>query len=587
MATEMEQLRAENARLHEAADAAKTAAAKAIATAAATTSNPAFATDPTGVLLATSSPPQQFLPPPPPPPPPPQLVVAPQPVHASLVTGASAKLPPKKLHLLQQQYAQSPAFAMVAAPTPVEVTVAAPGHGPEIQDLLKRLEDTTRERDELRQAQVRLRCELDNLTEDRIKTTPFWRLLTEQFENMHRSLMEDRARLESALVELGQERTARAAADVEATARRQDAENLHGQLATLQRERDRFFEEKNEIAAKLNDPDLHAPTQVDQEARATLLRRDEQCKKLRDEVGRLREELALERQLKTSSTTGGAPPPPPQLSPDAMVATLRKQIEELKKREGGLVEEIGVISQAYEEMQEQNTRLLQQLAQREDANLRLAREKIKLELAVGKANDEKAQYKMGLAEALKRSQTFDEQLEKKEARIRELTREVTAATEAQRAAASKMNELRILAQDAQIAANETRSRSEVFRVQGETKIKELQEALVERDKERTAREKVEAERDSLRKKIADDEKAAAQMPGGGSGRVRELEAELEDFRRKFRCPLCNDREKNTIIRRCCHVFCDVCIRDAIKARQRKCPGCLKPFSESDVQKIWL
>lgn len=55
----------------------------------------------------------------------------------------------------------------------------------------------------------------------------------------------------------------------------------------------------------------------------------------------------------------------------------------------------------------------------------------------------------------------------------------------------------------------------------------------------------------------------------------------------LRCPVCNDRMKDTVITRCFHVFCNPCIKKNLALRHRKCPGCAQPFGEKDVQSIYL
>ncbi len=45
------------------------------------------------------------------------------------------------------------------------------------------------------------------------------------------------------------------------------------------------------------------------------------------------------------------------------------------------------------------------------------------------------------------------------------------------------------------------------------------------------------------------------------------------MRRMLNCNVCHERQKNRIITKCCHVFCDVCIDRTLTARNRKCPGC--------------
>jgi len=66
-----------------------------------------------------------------------------------------------------------------------------------------------------------------------------------------------------------------------------------------------------------------------------------------------------------------------------------------------------------------------------------------------------------------------------------------------------------------------------------------------------------------------------------------LEEEIKSLKHKLTCSVCNDRRKSAIITRCMHVFCRPCIQKNLEVRSRKCPGCGKPFAESDVHNIYL
>ncbi len=73
--------------------------------------------------------------------------------------------------------------------------------------------------------------------------------------------------------------------------------------------------------------------------------------------------------------------------------------------------------------------------------------------------------------------------------------------------------------------------------------------------------------------------------GGNADEV--LEAEVAELRNMLRCAACNVRQKNTVITKCFHVFCEECVRTQIKTRQRKCPQCTLPFGDGDFARIYL
>lgn len=80
-----------------------------------------------------------------------------------------------------------------------------------------------------------------------------------------------------------------------------------------------------------------------------------------------------------------------------------------------------------------------------------------------------------------------------------------------------------------------------------------------------------------------------QNSGSGASReeVERLKREIEGYQRKLRCQCCNDREKNTVISRCWHVFCKECVENNMKYRSRKCPACMQPFGYNDVHELYM
>ena len=59
------------------------------------------------------------------------------------------------------------------------------------------------------------------------------------------------------------------------------------------------------------------------------------------------------------------------------------------------------------------------------------------------------------------------------------------------------------------------------------------------------------------------------------------------FQSTMICSVCSDRQKDTVIKKCMHIFCSPCIQKNLQSRERRCPGCNIKFSESDVATLWL
>ena len=74
------------------------------------------------------------------------------------------------------------------------------------------------------------------------------------------------------------------------------------------------------------------------------------------------------------------------------VEMLRKQVANHKQEEETLLSDMEVTGQAFEDMQEQNSRLIQQLREKDDANFKLMSERIKSNQIARLAREEKEMY---------------------------------------------------------------------------------------------------------------------------------------------------------------------------------------------------
>lgn len=63
--------------------------------------------------------------------------------------------------------------------------------------------------------------------------------------------------------------------------------------------------------------------------------------------------------------------------------------------------------------------------------------------------------------------------------------------------------------------------------------------------------------------------------------------DLERCKRVLKCSLCDTNMKNCTISKCMHTFCESCLNDRLKARQRKCPNCQVEFNANDIKRIYF
>ena len=74
---------------------------------------------------------------------------------------------------------------------------------------------------------------------------------------------------------------------------------------------------------------------------------------------------------------------------------------------------------------------------------------------------------------------------------------------------------------------------------------------------------------------------------GTGGVEEELKAEVDAMRTLMRCSVCRVRQKDAIITKCFHMFCQPCIKSNLDTRHRKCPGCGVGFGAADVKQVFM
>lgn len=71
------------------------------------------------------------------------------------------------------------------------------------------------------------------------------------------------------------------------------------------------------------------------------------------------------------------------------------------------------------------------------------------------------------------------------------------------------------------------------------------------------------------------------------GKSYEVLEDVDKYKRLLRCTACDRRYKDSVINKCMHVFCQKCLDQRIKTRNRMCPSCGETFSLNDVKRIYL
>ncbi|MEQ2178624.1 E3 ubiquitin-protein ligase BRE1A [Goodea atripinnis] len=197
------------------------------------------------------------------------------------------------------------------------------------------------------------------------------------------------------------------------------------------------------------------------------------------------------------------------------------------QEEDALLSEMDVTGQAFEDMQEQNIRLMQQLREKDDANFKLMSERIKSNQIHKLLKEEKEE----LADQLLTLKT--------QGTISTADRELALRTQA--LDMNKRKESAVLSEELRAQLEQVQQKLKLVRA-------EVVENSISREKE--------------------------------SFNARRAQARLT-------CPCCNSRVKDAVLTKCFHVFCFECVKTRYDTRQRKCPKCNAAFGANDFHRIYI
>ncbi|XP_059690760.1 E3 ubiquitin-protein ligase BRE1B-like, partial [Gavia stellata] len=267
---------------------------------------------------------------------------------------------------------------------------------------------------------------------------------------------------------------------------------------------------------------------------------------------------------------------------EEQIEHLQRKLAATRQEEEALLSEMDVTGQAFEDMQEQNLRLLQQLREKDDANFKLMSERIKanqIHKLLREEKDELAEQVLALKAQVDAQLLVVQKLEEKERGLQSSL----AAVEKELALRSQALELnkRKAVEAAQLA--------EDLRAQGEhvqARLRELQACAAEnraaKDKESLSLKRAQEELSRLRRKLEKQRKVEVYADAD-----QILQEEIKEYRARLTCPCCNARKKDAILTKCFHVFCFECVKSRYDTRQRKCPKCNAAFGAHNFHRVYI
>lgn len=262
---------------------------------------------------------------------------------------------------------------------------------------------------------------------------------------------------------------------------------------------------------------------------------------------------------------------------ERQVLELQEAIKTKQAEAETCISEIETVGQAYEDMQMQNQRLLKQVTERDDDNIKLVSESMKSKQA----------HSMLLSE----KQALGKQLQRTNATLESLKMRITQAEEQMKLYLDEV--IRFAQEDRELSAKLETSKRELADAEKEAKWLKSAITASEKENEQIDRKKAElsdeldaerAARRRIQEEIAECNKTIAELTAESEEEeIQRLQEEIKECKAILKCGVCFDRPKEVVIVKCYHLFCNPCIQRNLEIRHRKCPACGTAFGQNDVR----
>ncbi|KFM60929.1 E3 ubiquitin-protein ligase Bre1, partial [Stegodyphus mimosarum] len=309
---------------------------------------------------------------------------------------------------------------------------------------------------------------------------------------------------------------------------------------------------------------------AEKKARAEVEELRNQIKRNQDNERKERRKLADEEALKKIKIL------------EDQLQSLQKSLASQKQEEEALLNEMDITGQAFEDMQEQNLRLIQQLREKDDANFKLMSERIKSNQIHKLLREEKSmltEQVITLKNQVDAQNQVVRKLEEKERLLQ--TNVATVEKELSLRQQSSEMQKRKSIESAQSSAD-LRLHLEKYL----SHLKEVQTTVAEKtsavQQEAFKTKRLQEEIISLRRKVERGKKFEL-----ASTADEVLMEEVREYKEQLTCPSCKVKRKDAVLTKCFHVFCFDCLKTRYETRQRKCPKCNANFGANDFHRLYL
>ncbi|XP_078155024.1 histone mono-ubiquitination 2 isoform X2 [Carex rostrata] len=262
---------------------------------------------------------------------------------------------------------------------------------------------------------------------------------------------------------------------------------------------------------------------------------------------------------------------------DAM--ELREAIK-IKDAEGEAhISEIETIGQAYEDMQTQNQDLLQLVASRDDYNIKLVSDSVKMKQTQGSLLSDKQLLVKQLQQVNTSIEPYKSKITRGEEQMKACTVQAIKTLSENRHLILSLEKTMLELSDAEKEVKSLRSFLASNQKDFEENQKRVSELRLELEQERNDRNKLNDELEEVRNELAELSSENEEVT------IQKLEEEIKECKAILKCGVCFDRPKEVVITKCFHLFCSQCIQRNLEIRHRKCPGCGTPFGQNDVREV--
>lgn len=243
--------------------------------------------------------------------------------------------------------------------------------------------------------------------------------------------------------------------------------------------------------------------------------------------------------------------------------------------------EIETIGQAYDDMQNQNQHLLQQITERDDYNIKLVLEGLRDK----QMRDFLLVEKQHLEKKIQQATVSRDVFEMKAARIEEQVKSYSdqihrlAEDRFQNSIAFENTQRRMF--EARKSSQQARESLEELQYKVKNSRANLSELQIQLERERFEKKRLEEELEAIKRKA---ERLKAQKEGSV---VEKLRLELQEYKEILKCSKCQDRPKEVVITKCYHLLCNPCVQKVMETRHRKCPVCAASFGPNDVKPVYI